>query len=335
MSGLDVAILLAIAYAFTNGLHDAANSIATLVATRAARPGPAVLLAAAGNVLGPLLFGAAVADVVAGIVQVPPSETVAVIGAALTGAVVWNLATWKLGLPSSSGHALVGGLAGAAIAADGIDAVNWGPLNGWKPSGVGGVLLALAIAPVAGFVAGWALERVLRRVFSHATDEVRGPVRASQWALSGVVAFGHGANDGQKAVGLIAALLLSAGKITSLAAPTWAALACGVALTVGTALGGWPIVKTVGRRLFRLRPADSLASQGGSAVVLVLSTAVGAPVSTTQIVSSSVVGAGSGRKRLHHIHWPVVQEILVAWLVTLPACAALAAVALVPWRWAT
>ena len=289
MSGLDVAVLLAVAYAFTNGLHDAANSIATLVATRAARPGPAVAMAAVGNVLGPVFFGAAVADVVAGIVVVPASETVAVIGAALTGAVTWNLVTWKLGLPSSSGHALVGGLAGAAIAAGGLDAVDWGPLDGWKPAGVGGALLALAIAPVAGFVAGWVLERVLRALFAHATDEVRGPVRATQWVLSGLVAFGHGANDGQKAVGLIAALLLSAGKISSLDAPTWAALASGIALTVGTALGGWPIVRTVGQRIFRLRPVDSVASQGGSAAVLVVSTAVGAPVSTTQIVASSVV----------------------------------------------
>lgn len=335
MTALDLAIVLAVAYAFTNGLHDAANSIATLVATRAARPGPAVVLAAAGNILGPVLFGAAVADVVAGIVQVPASETVAVIGAALTSAVAWNVVTWKLGIPSSSGHALVGGLAGAAIAAGGIDAVNWGPLDGWKPSGVGGVLLALAIAPVAGFAAGWVLERMLRRGLARATAEVRGPVRASQWVMSGVVAFGHGANDGQKAVGLIAALLLSAGKIDSLHAPTWAALGCGVALTVGTALGGWPIVKTVGRRLFRLRPADSLASQGGSAMVLLASTAVGAPVSTTQIVSSSVVGAGSGRRRLHHIHWPVVREILLAWLVTLPVCALLAVVAQAVWRWTT
>jgi PiT family inorganic phosphate transporter len=335
VSGLDLAVVLAIAYAFTNGLHDAANSIATLVATRAARPGPAVLLAAAGNVLGPVLFGAAVADVVAGIVQVPASDTVAVIGAALTSAVLWNVVTWRFGIPSSSGHALVGGLAGAAIAAFGVDAVNWGPLDGWKPTGVGGVLLALAVAPIAGFVAGWALERSLRRGFSRATDDVRGPVRAAQWVASGAVAFGHGANDGQKAVGLIAAMLLSAHEIDSQRAPTWAAVACGVALTVGTALGGWPIVKTVGRRIFRLRPTDSLASQGGSAMVLVVSTAVGAPVSTTQIVASSVVGVGAGHQRAHHVNWPVVREIGVAWLVTLPVCALLAAVAQLAWRWAT
>lgn len=335
MSGLDVAILLAIGYAFTNGLHDAANSIATLVATRAARPGPAVVLAAAGNILGPVFFGAAVADVVAGIVQVPADETVAVIGAALTGAVTWNLVTWRLGLPSSSGHALVGGLAGAAIAEGGLGAVSWGPLDGWKPSGVGGVLLALAVAPVAGFLIGVVFERGLRRVFARASNGIRGPVRGAQWAASGLVAFGHGANDGQKAIGLVAALMLSAGTIDSLDAPVWVALACGVALTVGTAFGGWPIVRTVGQRLFRLRPADSLASQGGSAAVLFASTFVGAPVSTTQIVASSVVGAGAGRRRMHHVNWLVVREILVAWLVTLPVCAALAAVALVPWRWWT
>lgn len=335
MSGLGVAIALAIAYSFTNGLHDAANSIATLVATRAARPGPSVLLAATGNILGPLLFGAAVADVVAGVVQVPADEMITVLGAALTGAVVWNVVTWRLGLPSSSGHALVGGLCGAAILEGGVDAVNWGPLNGWKPVGVGGMLLALAVAPIAGFVIGWCGERILRRGLRRASDQVRGPMRASQWAASGLVAFGHGANDGQKAVGLIAALLLADGRISSLNAPTWVELACGVALTVGTAMGGWPIVRTIGKRLYRLRPVDSLASQGGSAMVLLASTAMGAPVSTTQVVASSVVGTGAGRRRMHHINWRVVREIVTAWIVTLPVCAALAALALIPWRWLT
>ncbi len=335
MSGLDVAIALALAYAFTNGLHDAANSIATLVATRAARPGPAVVLAAAGNILGPLFFGAAVADVVAGVVQVPADEVVTVIGAALTGAVAWNLVTWRLGLPSSSGHALVGGLAGAAIVEGGIDAVNWGPFDGWKPSGVGGILLALAIAPAAGFVIGWIGDRVLRRGLRRGTDELRGPVRAAQWGASGVVAFGHGANDGQKAVGLIGAMLFAEGNLSSSSGPRWAELACGVALTVGTAFGGWPIVKTIGRRLFRLRPVDSLASQGGSAAVLVFSTFVGAPVSTTQVVASSVVGVGAGRRRWRHIRWDVVRNVVAGWVVTLPVCAVLAALALVPWRWIT
>jgi PiT family inorganic phosphate transporter len=332
---LDVAVALAIAYAFTNGLHDAANSIATLVATRGARPGPAVGLAAAGNILGPLLFGAAVADVVAGVVQVPADETVTVIGAALTGAVVWNLVTWRLGLPSSSGHALVGGLVGAAVVEGGLDAVNWGPLDGLKPSGVGGILLALAIAPAAGFLIGWTGDRVLRVGFRRATDSMRGPVRAAQWGASGLVAFGHGANDGQKAVGLIGAMLLATGQTSSTHGPTWAELACGIALTVGTAFGGWPIVRTIGQRLFRLRPVDSLASQGGSAAVLLVSTAMGAPVSTTQVVASSVVGAGAGRRRMHHVNWTVVREIFIAWLVTLPVCAAFAALAMVPWRWFT
>ena len=136
-------------------------------------------------------------------------------------------------------------------------------------------------------------------------------------------------------MGIIAALLLADGRITSLSAPTWVQLACGVALTIGTVMGGWPIVRTIGKRLFRLRPVDSLASQGGSAVVLFVSTAVGAPVSTTQVVASSVVGTGAGRHRLHHIDWRVVREIITAWIVTLPVCAMLAALALIPWRWLT
>lgn len=335
MTGMWAAVALAIAYAFTNGLLGAANSIATLVATRAGRPGPAIALAAAGNVLGPLLFGAAVAQVVAGIVQVPSDQVVAVIGAALTSAVLWNATAWRLRLPSSPGHALVGGLAGASLAAGGVDAVAWGPLDGWKPVGVGGVLLGLAIAAGAGFVVGFLLDRVLRWVFLRSTNRIRGPVRVTQWVASGLVAFGQGANDGQKAIGLIAAVLLAEQRTDSLDAPVWAGLACGVALTIGAVLGGWPIVRTVGQRLVRLRPADSLASQGSTVGVLLASTAMGAPVSTTQIVASSVVGAGSGRRRRHHIRWPLVRGIVVAWVVTLPVCAVLAALALAPWSWLT
>lgn len=330
---LNVVIALALTYAFTNGVHDAANAIATLVATRAARPGPAVVLAAIGNVLGPLLFGAAVANVIAGVVDVPTTETVAVVGAALAAAVVWNLITWRLGIPSSSGHALVGGLVGAAVVTGGLGAVHWGPLSGWRPSGAGGVLLALALAPVAGFAVGWAGERLLRRGLARATDEVRGPVRVAQWCASGLMAFGHGANDGHKAAGLIGVVLFATGHVAVAHPPTWSVLACGVALTLGTTLGGWPIVRTIGRRLFRLRPVDSLASQSASALTLLVSTAVGAPVSTSQIVASSVVGAGAGRGRSHHVRWPIAREIVVSWLLTLPASAMLAGGAVIVWRW--
>lgn len=335
MTGLVLAIGVAIAYALTNGLHDAANSIAALVATRAARPGPAVALATFGNVIGPLVFGAAVASTVAGIVTLPPGETVAVIGAGLSASVIWNVATWSLGIPSSSGHALVGGLVGAALLEAGTGAVNWGGLDGIRPVGVLGVLLALALAPVFGLLAGLAAERVLRVSARRATREVRGPVRLGEWVASGALALGHGTNDAQKAIGLVAAVLLAEGKIDTLSAPLWAKLACSAALTIGTAFGGWPIVRTIGRRIFRIRPIDGLASQTSSTVVIVASSFVGAPVSTTHVVASSVVGVGVGRRRWRHVGWRVVRDMLFAWVTTLPVCAVLAALLLVPWRWVT
>jgi PiT family inorganic phosphate transporter len=326
---------MALAFALTNGLHDAANAIATLVATRAARPSQAVALAVAGNVLGPLLFGAAVADTVAGIVTLPQDEVVFVIGAALTGAVAWNVFTWWRGLPSSSGHALLGGLMGAAIVEGGASAVNWGGFEGLRPVGVFGVMGVLALAPFLGFIAGLVVNRATRRGARRATTQVRRPVRIGQWIMSGGLAFSHGANDAQKAVGVVAVVLVADGRLSHLTEPAWVELACGAALTVGTALGGWPIVRTIGRRIVRLRSLDALASETGSTATLVGASLLGAPVSTTQVVASSVVGVGAGRRRWRHVRWRVVRTIALAWLVTIPVTALLAAVALLPWRWLT
>jgi inorganic phosphate transporter, PiT family len=336
-SGVDAAFVLAVvatlAFAFTNGFHDAANAIATLVATRGARPGAAILLAAACNLLGPLLLGAAVADTIAGIVQVTAAQTVVVVGAALTAAVTWNLVTWWRGLPSSSSHALVGGLTGAALVEAGAEAVNWGGVRGGRPTGVIGALVALAVSPVLGFCAAWAMERGVRRGLRRATTRANRPVLRAQWLTSGWLAFSHGANDAQKAVGVLAVLLLANGTTRSLSAPVWAILACAGALTVGTALGGWRIVKTIGRRIFRIRPVDGLVCQTSSAAVILAASLVGAPASTTQVVSSSVVGVGVGRGRYRHVGWGVVGSILLAWVTTFPAAAVLAALLVPVWRW--
>ena len=258
-----------------------------------------------------------------------------VLGAALTGAVAWNGITWRRGLPSSSGHALLGGLVGPALAVGGADAVNWGGFDGIHPVGVLGVAAVLTIAPVLGFVAGLVVDRGARRAARRATRRLRGPVRAGQWIMSEGLALTHGANDAQKAVGVVALLLVAGGELQHLESPTWVELACGVALTAGTALGGWPIVRTLGRRITLIRPIDALASQAGSTAVLLGASVIGAPVSTTQIVASSVVGVGGGRRRWRHVRWRVVRTMLLAWLVTVPATAAFAVVALLPWRWLT
>lgn len=331
-TGLVLAIALAIGFAVTNGLHDASNAIATLVATRAARPGPAIVLAAVFNLLGPLLIGAAVADTIGGILKVDPSTATEVIGCALLAATSWNLFTWRLGLPSSSGHALVGALVGAALVEGGADAVNWGGLDGLHPSGVLGTLAALAISPLLGALAGLLAIRGLRRLARRAARRWATPVNAGQWVMSAALAFSHGANDAQKTVGVVAALLLAAGEIDTLSAPTWATLACSLALTAGTALGGWRIIRTVGRRIYRIQPVEGLSSQGASAGVIFGASVLGAPTSTTQVVASSVVGIGAGRRRLHHVHWAIVRQMGLAWLVTMPIAAALAAVALELWR---
>jgi inorganic phosphate transporter, PiT family len=323
---LAIAVALAISFAVTNGLHDASNAIATLVATRAARPGQAIVLASVFNLVGPLVVGAAVADTIGGIVTVSPSEATAVIGTGLAAAVAWNLLTWRLGLPSSSGHALVGGLVGAALAEGWVDAVQWGGMDGLHPIGVFGTLIALAISPLLGGLGALLVIRGLRRLARRATSRWRGSVRGGQWVASSALAFSHGANDAQKAVGVIAALLVAGGEIDSLsAAPKWAPVACAVALTAGTALGGWRIIRTVGRRIYHIQPIDGLASQGASAGVILGASLLGAPTSTTQVVASSVVGVGGGRRRWRHVHLGIVRQMVLAWLITLPVCAAIAA----------
>ncbi len=331
-AGLVVGVVLAVAFALTNGFHDAANSIAALVATRAATPLQAVVLASAFNLLGPLLLGAAVANTIGGIVSVNSATANQVIGAALVAAVAWNLATWARGLPSSSAQALVGGLVGAALAEGGIDAVNWGGLSGGRPVGVFGTVISLVISPPLGALGALLLIRGLRWLAHRATRRWVAPVRGGQWASAAALAFSHGANDAQKAVGVVAALLLADGRIRSLTAPTWVIIACAAALTIGTALGGWRIIRTVGRGIYRFQRIEGFASTGASAAVIFGASLLGAPTSTSQVVASSVVGVGGGRRRWRHVHWQVVRHIALAWLITLPSTAVLAAVVFELWH---
>ena len=329
---LALAIVMAFAFALTNGFHDAANSIATLVATRIARPLPAVAMASVFNLLGPLFLGAAVADTVGKLVTVDPAHGVPVIGAGLTGAVVWNTYTWRRNLPSSSSHALVGGLVGAALLDTGPGSVNLGPVQDGHLYGVLGVLVGLLVATSLGFLVALILERVALRATRRASARLRGPVRTVQWGTSAFLAFSHGSNDAQKTVGIVAGLLFASGNATSLAAPLPVVLGASIALTIGTALGGWGIIKTVGRRIYPIRSLDGLVSQTSSASVIFAASIVGAPVSTTQVVSSSVVGIGVGRARWRHVSWQVVRGIALAWLTTMPAAAIIAALSLPIWK---
>ncbi|MCB1292307.1 MAG: inorganic phosphate transporter [Mycobacterium sp.] len=336
--GLIIAIGCALSFALTNGFHDASNAIATLVATRGATPGQAVALSAVFNMAGAVLLGTAVADTIGTIVTVPQSQVLAVVGSGLAGATGWNLLTWWLGLPSSSGHALVGGLAGSAVAEGalsgdgGLASVRWGGFEGWHPTGVFGVLIALLISPVLGFVFAFLIVRFVRRISRRWTTRWNGPVRGAGWVAAAGLSFSHGGNDAQKAMGVIAVLLLAAGHTSALTVPLWAKVATGLALTAGTALGGWRIVRTVGRRIFSLTPIDSVSSQTSSTAVILGASLIGAPVSTTQVVASSVVGVGAGRRRWQHVRWEIVREMGLAWLTTIPAAALLAVGVLLIWR---
>ncbi len=212
-------------------------------------------------------------------------------------------------------------------------AVNWGGFDGWRPVGVIGTLVALAVSPVIGWAAAFMTLRLLKRFLRRGTNRLRDPVNRSQWIGAAALAFSHGSNDAQKAVGLIAALLLAAGKTQSLSAPLWVTVGSAAALTLGTAFGGWRIVRTIGRRIYRIRALDGFSSQASSSAVILGASLIGAPVSTTHVVASSIVGIGVGRRRWHHIRWAVVRDMGIAWLTTIPATAVIAAVAFIIWRW--
>ena len=324
MVALVVVVVLAVAFDVTNGFHDSSNSVAAPVATRAMRPGTAVAVAAVFTLVGPILAGTAVADTVGGLISVGSAATLGILFASLIAAVTWNLITWWWGLPSSSSHALVGGLVGAGVMVGGLDAVRWGGLDGWRPVGVAGVLIALAISPVVGGLAGWIGEFAVARSLRRARRRVSRTILRGEWVTSSALAFAHGTNDAQKTMGLITLALVATGSLPSFVVPLWVKLICALALTVGTALGGWRIVRTLGRGIYRIRPLDGFISQASSTLVIGSAAAVGAPVSTTHVVASSIVGVGAER-RWRHVRWPVVREIGLAWVVTLPACAGIGA----------
>ena len=331
MVALSLGLSLAIVFGLLNGFHDAANAVAALVATRAARPASAVVLAAVFHILGPFLAGTAVAATVGGIVTVKPTETVAVVGAALVGAIAWNVVTWWWGLPTSSSHSLVGGLVGAALAAAGTHAVNWGGMDGLRPVGVIGVLVWLALSPVIGVAAGFVGIRMCRAALRRARRNVEVPIRRSEWVTASALAFSHGSNDAQKTMGVMTLLLVSTNHLSRFAVPGWVTLVSALALTIGTSLGGWRVVRTLGSGIYRIRALEGLVSQGSSAGIVLAAALAGAPISTTDVVAPTIVGVGAGR-RWRRVRWRVAGNIAISWIVTLPVCAVLAALVLPLWR---
>ena len=311
-------VVLALLFDFSNGWHDSANAIATVVSTRVLSPMTAVLLAGVLNVAGAFMSTAVAKMIGQGIVD-PSTVTQAVVASALAGAILWNLCTLLLGLPTSSSHALIGGLVGASTMHGGWDTV--------KFSGLRSVLEAMIISPLCGFAVGLGLMVAISWSFFRAPRSVATRLFSRLQLLSAsFMAFSHGANDAQKAMGIITLALLSAGQITSGEVPTWVVVSCAVAMGLGTASGGWRIVRTLGTRIVKLEPVHGFAAETGAAAVLLATAHVGLPVSTTHTITSSVMGVGAV-KRLSAVRWGVTAKIVYAWVFTLPG-AALAAMAI-------
>jgi inorganic phosphate transporter, PiT family len=307
-------VVLALLFDFSNGWHDSANAIATVVSTRVVSPFVAVIGAAVLNVGGAFMSTAVAKMVGSGIVD-PAFVTQHMIAAALAGAICWNLFTLLLGLPTSSSHALIGGLVGAAVTHGG-----WSPV---KLSGLRSVLEAMVVSPFFGFAMGLSLMLLISWLFFRVTRSVATHLfKRLQLISACFMAFSHGANDAQKAMGIITLALLSAGQIPSAEVPTWVIGSCALAMGLGTAVGGWTIVRTLGMGIVKLEPVHGFAAETGAAAVLLVTAHIGLPVSTTHTITSSVMGVGA-IKRLSAVRWGVSRRILYAWLFTLPGAAVL------------
>ena len=334
---MDVVLLLAIVsvivillFDVTNGFHDASNMIATVVASRAMTPVQAVLLVGTFHFIGPLLGGTAVANTIGKFVDVSSLEVVvslAIILCGLSGAIFWNLLTWWFGIPSSSSHALVGGLIGAVVFASGAEHVVWGftQLLHGELTGVTKVILALILSPLIGFWVGFGLHRLMGRVLQGARPSMNRNLKQVQWLTAAGLSFSHGANDAQKSMGIITMVLLLSGYIDEFQVPLWVIISCASMITIGTMMGGWRIVRTVGFGIYKVRPLHAVDAQLTSALVIFGASAIGAPVSTTHVVSSSIMGIGSS-ERPKAVRWGKAQEIISTWLITIPGAALAAAV---------
>jgi inorganic phosphate transporter, PiT family len=310
-------VILALLFDFSNGWHDSANAIATVVSTRVLRPGTAVLMAGILNVAGAFMSTAVAKMVGAGIVD-PTAVTQDMVAAALAGAIIWNLFTLLLGLPTSSSHALIGGLVGAAVAHGGTAIV--------KFSGLRAVLEAMVLSPLFGFLMGLLIMVLIAHLFFRTPRALATRLFSRMQLISaGFMAFSHGANDAQKAMGIITLALLAAGKIPTAEVPKWVIVVCAVAMGLGTAVGGWKIVRTLGVRILKLEPVHGFAAETAAATVLLATAHIGLPVSTTHTITSAVMGVGVV-KRISAVRWGVTARILYAWVFTLPGAALLGAV---------
>ena len=322
-------VIVVLVFDYTNGFHDAANIVATVIASRAMTPAQAVVIVGFFEFLGPLLGGTAVANTIGSFVAldgIAPVLSLSILLCGLLGAIVWNLGTWYFGIPSSSSHALVGGLAGAVVVSVGSEHVVWGfdqLLVHGHLTGIVKVLAALLLSPLIGFWAGFIVHRLLNAVLLAANPAANARLRMAQFITAAGLAFSHGANDAQKSMGILTLVLLLGGFIPKFEVPFWVMLACASSITLGIMSGGWRIVRTLGFAIYRVRPIHALGSQLTSAAVILSASLGGAPVSTTHVVATSIMGIGAS-ERPRAVRWAKAKDIALTWLITIPGAALVA-----------
>ncbi len=307
---------LALIFDFLNGFHDSSNIVATVISSRAMAPRRILLITAVAHFIGPFLFGVAVATTIGSEVVQGDAVTLSVVAAALIAAIGWNFITWLLGIPSSSSHALVGGIVGAVLIQSGWEAL--------RMDGLGKVLIALLISPLMGLIIGYLIMKMVLLLARGASPRINWFFKRGQWATALWLGLSHGTNDAQKTMGIITMALLAGGVINSFAVPNWVIALSAGAIAIGTALGGWRLIRTLGGKFYKIRPVHGFTSQVTSASVILGAALLGGPVSTTQVVSSSIMGVGSA-ERLSKVRWGVASQIVTAWVLTIPATAAFAA----------
>lgn len=307
---------LALFFDFLNGFHDSSNIVATMISSRAASPRYALAMTAIAEFVGPFLFGVAVATTIGSEVVDPTAITTSVIVAALSSAILWNLFTWYFGLPSSTSHALIGGLMGAVVTSSGFETV--------RVAGINKVLLALFISPILGLALGFIALKIIYFLSRGATPSINNLFKRAQLGTSLALALSHGTNDAQKTMGIIAMAMVTTGYVEQFVVPWWVITLSASAIALGTATGGWRLIETLGGKFYKIRPVHAFGSQLTSAVIILGAALLGGPVSTTQVVSSSIMGAGSA-DRVSKVRWHVARDIAVAWLLTIPTSALLGA----------
>jgi PiT family inorganic phosphate transporter len=313
---LIIFVLTALTFDFLNGFHDSANVVATVIASRAMSPRTALAMSALSNMVGPLVFGVAVATTIGNEVLTHDAVTIPVAQSALLSAIIWNLLTWWLGIPSSSSHALIGGFIGAAIAGFGFHVI--------QEEGMIKVITGLFISPFLGLALGWLIMRMVLNIGELLPPSANRFFSHAQWITSLTLGLSHGTNDAQKTMGILTMGLVAFGILPKFAVPVWVIAASASSMALGTALGGWRLIRTMGAGFYRVRNTHAFSSQIASAFVILGAALWGAPVSTTQVISSSIVGAGSA-ERINKVRWGVAGNIVYAWLMTIPTTGLLGA----------